>query len=338
MKIVIPALARRAPLLFVSACLALGLSACSQPGKSSGITGQVVADGSSTVFPITEAVAEEFLLVENKIQVTVGIAGTGGGFSRFCNGETSVQDASRPISQKEIDLCAARGIEWIELPVAYDAMAIVVHPKNTWIDCITTAELNKIWETAAQGTINKWNQIRPEFPNENFSLYGAGTDSGTFDYFTEVINGKTGESRGDYTASEDDNTLVQGVSAARYSLGYLGLAYYEQSIDKLKALKVDGGKGCVLPSAAAVEDGTYTPLSRPLLIYVRRDHADRPEVRAFIDFYLENAGFLAADVGYVKLQPDLYELVTARWRTRTTGTIFHAGEHGIPLEQLLATD
>lgn len=336
----IPPALRAKPFLKLIALLAIGpaaalLSACSQPGESSGLTGKIGADGSSTVFPITEAVAEEFLYVENKVEVTVGIAGTGGGFSRFCNGETVVQDASRPITQREIDQCAANGIEWIELPIAYDALTVVVHPDNDWVDCLTVAELRTIWQTSAQNTVTNWKQVRPSFPDRNLKLYGAGTDSGTFDYFTEVINGKAKESRGDYTASEDDNTLVQGVISDRNALGYLGLAYYEQNADKLKAVPIDGGKGCTPPSATNVENGTYVPLSRPLLIYVSKNAAERPEVDAFIDFYLENAGFLAADVGYVKLQDELYEIVTTRWQSRTTGTIFTEGQHGTPLTELL---
>ncbi len=325
-----------------AAILALTASAilggCGQPGESSGIAGRIFVDGSSTVFPITEAVAEEFLLVENKVEVTVGIAGTGGGFSRFCNAETVVQNASRPISQKEIDDCAAKGIEWIELPVAYDAMTIVVNPKNDWVNCITTAELKTIWEPSAQNKVTNWRQVRDSFPDRSLKLYGAGTDSGTFDYFTEVINGKAKESRGDYTASEDDNTLVQGVSGDRNALGYLGLAYYEQNSDKLKPLAVDSGKGCVEPSPANVENGTYTPLSRPLLIYVNRAESQRPDVGAFIHFYLENVAFLAKDVGYVPLQDSVYDAVNARWRSRTTGTLFTAGQHDVPLQQLLQGD
>ncbi len=320
----------------LSLILAVLLIACDEGGASTGITGSISIDGSSTVFPITEAVAEEFLRVESKIKVTVGITGTGGGFQKFCRGETAVQDASRPISAKEIGECEANNYEWIELPVAYDAITVVVNPRNDWATCLTVAELKKIWEPAAQGTINNWNQVRDSFPDAPLKLYGAGTDSGSFDYFTEVINGKSKDSRGDYTASEDDNTLVQGVSNDRNALGYFGLAYYEENSDKLKAVQVDGGEGCTSASAETVENGSYSPLSRPLFIYVRRDEADKDTVGTFIDFYLENAGFLASDVGYVRFPENIYDLVLARWTSRTTGTMFTAGEHSTSLEQLLS--
>jgi phosphate transport system substrate-binding protein len=300
------------------------------------LSGSIAIDGSSTVFPITEAVAEEFRKEQSGVQVTVGIAGTGGGFTRFCNGETVIQDASRPITQKEIDACAAKAIEWIELPVAYDGLAVVANPQNTWATCLTTAELKKIWEPAAQGTITNWNQVRPGFPDAPLKLYGPGTDSGTFDYFTEAINGKAKESRGDFTASEDDNVLVQGVSGDKNALGYFGLAYYEENKGKLKDIAVDGGKGCVQPSQATVEGGTYAPLSRPLFIYVRKDAAAKPEVKAFVDFYLKNAKELAADVGYVKFPDKFYTQITARWTSGKIGTMYANAQPGATLEQLLA--
>lgn len=314
--------------------IAFGLAACGNSGAGT-LSGRVNIDGSSTVFPITEAVAEEFLLVESGIRVTVGITGTGGGFQKFCRGETDVQDASRPISEKEAADCAANGVEWIELPVAYDAITIVVNPRNSWVDCLTTAELKKIWEPSAQGKVTNWKQVRDSFPDAPLNLYGAGTDSGSFDYFTEVINGKAKDSRGDYTASEDDNTLVQGVSNDRNALGYFGLAYYEENASLLKAVKVDGGNGCTEATTESVERGVYAPLSRPLFIYVRRSEADADVLRSFVDFYIENAGFLAADVGYVRLPDNLYRIVRERWTSRTTGSLYTAGNHGASLEELL---
>jgi phosphate transport system substrate-binding protein len=300
------------------------------------LSGSIAIDGSSTVFPITEAVAEEFSAEQREVKVTVGIAGTGGGFQKFCNGEIAISDASRPITQKEIDACAAKTIEYIELPVAYDGLSVVVHPQNTWATCLTVAELKKIWEPAAQGAVTNWNQVREGFPDAPLKLYGPGTDSGTFDYFTEVVNGKAKDSRGDFTASEDDNVLVQGVAGDRNALGYFGLAYYEENQSKLKAVQIDGGKGCVMPSAKAVEDGTYTPLSRPLFIYVAKSAASRPEVKGFVDFYLKNVAELSADVGYVKFPDTFYPLVTRRWETQKTGTMYANAAAGATLQQLLS--
>src|SRR5687768_14305050 len=302
------------------------------------LSGSILIDGSSTVFPITEAVAEEFNLVQRKVRVTVGVSGTGGGFQKFCNGETSVQNASRPISASELAACEARGIEFVELPIAYDGLAVVVNPKNDWAACMTVAELKKLWEPGAQGKITRWNQIRPEWPNQSIQLFGAGTDSGTFDYFTEAVNGKAKSSRGDYTASEDDNVLVQGVSGDRYALGYFGLAYFTENREKLKGVQIDGGKGCVAPTDTTVETGEYTPLSRPLLIYVRKSDATRPEIKAFVDFYLKNAAYLAAEVGYVKLPERLYAVVTGRWTAVASGSLYHPGPPpGTTLEQLLTS-
>jgi phosphate transport system substrate-binding protein len=327
-----------------AALLAIG-AACGSGGGDNGsgggttpqLSGSILIDGSSTVFPITEAAAEEFRKIQRNVRITVGIAGTGGGFQKFCNGETSIQDASRPISASEITNCANRGIEYIELPVAYDGLAVVVHPQNTWATCMTVAELKKMWEPEAQGVITRWNQIRPEWPDQPLKLFGAGTDSGTFDYFTEVIVGKSKSSRGDFTASEDDNVLVQGVAGDRYSLGYFGLAYYEENKSRLKEVAIDGGKGagCVLPNQQTVEGGTYTPLSRPLFIYVRKSDAERPEVKAFVDFYIKNAAKLAAEVGYVKFPDRFYTMIEARWNGLKTGTMYASAPAGSTLEQLL---
>jgi phosphate transport system substrate-binding protein len=293
------------------------------------LSGSVAVDGSSTVFPITEAVAEEFIKEHRNVKVTVGLSGTGGGFQKFCNGETDISDASRPITQKEMDACAAKNIQYIELPVAYDALSVVVHPQNNWVTCITVAELKKMWEPAAQGTVTTWASVNPSWsPGGNLKLFGPGTDSGTFDYFTEHVMGKARDSRGDFTASEDDNVLVTGVASDKSAIGYFGLAYYLENQGKLKALKVDqkGDGTCVEPSAATVEAGTY-PLSRPLFIYVRKDVATRPEVKAFVDFYMENAAELSADVGYVKFPDAFYTKIDSIWTSGTVGTIF-SGKSG----------
>jgi phosphate transport system substrate-binding protein len=324
----------------LAAALLLSLAAACGGGGSGDdgaprLSGRIEIDGSSTVFPLTEAVAEEFRRVQPGVQVTVGISGTGGGFARFCRGETAIQDASRPITQREIDACAAAGIDYIELPVAYDALSVVVHPQNTWATCMTVAELKKIWEPAAQGTITRWNQVRPDWPDQPLRLYGAGPDSGTFDYFTEVINGRARQSRGDYTPSEDDNVLVQGVAGDRYALGYFGLAYLEENRSRIKAVAVDGGKGCVEPSAAAVEAERYVPLSRPLFIYVKKSEAERPEVKAFVDFYLKNVAKLATEVGYVKFPDRFYPLILRRWQEARAGTMYASAPSGATLEQLL---
>jgi phosphate transport system substrate-binding protein len=315
------------------ALLALAV-ACDQ-GASGSLSGSVNADGSSTVFPITEAVAEEFLREEARVKVTVGLSGTGGGFKKFCNGETDISNASRPIVQGEIEACANKGIEFIELPVAYDALSIVVNPKNDWVSCITVAELKMMWEPAAQGTVTKWAQVNPAWAaGGDLSLFGPGTDSGSFDYFTEHVNGKAKDSRGDFTASEDDNVLVTGVSGSKGALGYFGLAYYLENQGRLKALNVsqDDGGECVEPSPATVESGAY-PLARPLFIYVRKDVAEKPHVRAFVDFYLENAGFLSSDVGYVKFPDPFYDKVRSIWAAGTTGSLF-SGKQGTVQEIL----
>jgi phosphate transport system substrate-binding protein len=286
------------------------------------LSGSVAIDGSSTVFPISEAVAEEFIKEQSEVKVTVGLSGTGGGFTKFCNGEIDISDASRPISAKEVEACAAKNIQFIEIPVAYDALSIVVNPQNNWLTCITTAELKKMWEPAAQGTVTTWGAVNSGWnAGGNLKLYGPGTDSGTFDYFTEHVNGKAKDSRTDYTPSEDDNVLVQGVSGDKGALGYFGLAYLEENRSRIKGVAVDGGKGCVEPSAKTVENGTY-PLSRPLFIYVRKDAADRPEVKAFVDFYLEHAAELSSDVGYVQFPATFYTKIGSIWTSSTVGSIF----------------
>ncbi|MEW6456489.1 MAG: PstS family phosphate ABC transporter substrate-binding protein [Acidobacteriota bacterium] len=294
-------------------------------------------DGSSTVYPITEAVAEESQkLKKGAIRVTVGISGTGGGFKKFCRGEIDISDASRPILQKEMELCQKEGIEYFELPVAYDGLAIMVNPRNTWVSCMNVSELKKIWEPEAEGKIVRWNQIRPEWPDNPIRLYGPGVDSGTFDYFTEAIVGKSKSSRGDYTSSEDDNVLVQGISADKNGLGYFGYAYYVENVDKLKLVAIDGGQGCILPSEKTVMDGTYQPLSRPVFIYVNKRSSLRPEVKEFVEFYIKKAPVLVKEVKYIPLTDKAYKLTLDRFIKGITGTVF-GGEAkvGVRIEDLL---
>jgi len=294
-------------------------------------------DGSSTVYPITEAVAEEFQKVKRGgIRVTVGISGTGGGFKKFCRGETDISNASRPILKKEIDICKEKGIEYVEIPVAYDGLAVIVNPKNTWVSSLTIAELKRIWEPVAQGKIIKWNQVRPEWPDAPLKLFGPGVDSGTFDYFTEAIMGKPKSSRGDFTASEDDNVLVQGISGDKNALGYFGLAYYEENKDKLKLVPIDGGKGPVFPSEETVMNGTYQPLSRPMFIYVNKNSASKQEIKEFVEFYLRNAPKLVKQVKYIPLPQKAYKLAEERFARGEVGTMFGGeAKAGVKIEDLL---
>ena len=292
----------------VAVVFALGLAACSDDDDDGGddgdsLSGSINGDGSSTVFPITEAVAEEFGL-ENDVDVTVGISGTGGGFEKFCNGETDFSNASRAIEEDEIQACSDAGIEYVEFQVAYDGISIAVNPNNDFAECVTVEQLNAMW--MPESTVNNWNQVDPEFSDEDLSLYGPGTDSGTFDYFTSEINGEEGASRSDYTASEDDNVLVQGVAGDDNALGYFGYAYYIENEDQLKVLGVDGGGGCVTPTPETIADGSYTPLSRPLYVYVTADSLTRPEVAEFMRFYLTEGPALAEDVGYVAAPDEVY--------------------------------
>lgn len=305
--------------------------------KAGAASKLIKADGSSTVYPITEAVAEEFQSVKKgKVKVTVGISGTGGGFKRFCRGETDISDASRPIKKSEIDACKEQKIEFIELPVAYDGLAIVVNPKNTWVKSFTVDDLKKMWEPAAEKKITKWNQIRPEWPAVNLKLFGPGADSGTFEYFTEAVVGKARSSRGDFTASEDDNVLVQGVSGDKGALGYFGLAYYEENKDKLKVVPIDGGKGPVSPTEKTVENNSYQPLSRPLFIYINKAAVSRPEVKEFVEFYLKNASKLVKEAKYISLPAQAYKLAEERFVKMKTGTIFTgAPAVGVKIEDLL---
>jgi phosphate transport system substrate-binding protein len=298
-------------------------------------------DGSSTVFPIAEAVAEEFQISKRgKVRVTVGIAGTGGGFKRFCRGETDISNASRPILKEEMEACRAAGIKYLELPVAFDALTVVVNPQNTWVKQLTIADLKKMWEPSAQSRVKTWNQIRPEWPAQPLMLFGPGADSGTFDYFTEAVNGKAKASRGDYTASEDDNVLVQGVENNKNALGYFGYAYYVGHKDKMKAVPIINPKGQpVGPSIEGVNDGSYQPLSRPLFIYVRDTAAQRPEVKEFIAFYFGEGAELVKEVGYVPLPPQAYKLAMQHFSGGKLGTVFGGiPEVGVTIDALLARE
>ncbi|QQS52851.1 MAG: PstS family phosphate ABC transporter substrate-binding protein [Bacteroidota bacterium] len=281
--------------------------------KSTKLSGDIRIDGSSTVYPITEAVAEEFRVEQPDVNVTIGVSGTGGGFKKFGRNETQISNASRPIKESEIKICEENNIHYLELMVAYDGLAVIINPANDWVDHFTVEELKKIWEPAAQGVVMKWNQIRPEWPDQEIHLFGPGVASGTFDYFTEAIVGESGSSRGDFTASEDDNVLVQGVAGDKYGLGFFGLAYYEENQDKLKLISVDGGNGPVFPSLETVRNGSYSPLSRPLFIYVNSVAAALPEVQAFVQFYLDNAPSLTQDVGYVPLPVEEYKNQTDKF-------------------------
>lgn len=330
-------------LIGVLACV--GCNSSSPPGApASGgagkLTGKIAIDGSSTVFPVMEAVAEEFRNVEPSVQAPIGIAGTGGGFKKFCRGETDISNASRPILEEEMKLAQENGVEFLELPICFDALTVAVHKDNDWVDAITVEELKKIWEPSAEGKVMKWNQIRSEWPDEEFKLFGAGTDSGTFDYFTEAICGKAKASRTDFTPSEDDNTLVTGIEGNRFSLGYIPYAYYQPNQGKMKALKVDWKPddelGPVGPSPDTVVNGTYNPLSRPLFIYVNKKSAERPEVKAFVEFMLASVTDLAKEVGYLPLPDKAYEMGRKRFETLQTGSGFGGvPEVGLPVEDIL---
>ena len=336
-------LSLRTTTALLAAALAAGCGGGSTSTEEAGteLSGMVRVDGSSTVFPVSEAMAEEFKIANPRVDISVGISGTGGGFQKFCRGETDISDASRPIRAAEMDACMKGGIEFIELPVAYDGLAITVNPKNTWATAITTAELKTLWEPGAQNKVTKWSQVRKGWPDREIRLFGAGVDSGTFDYFTEAINGKEKASRGDFTASEDDNVLVQGVGGDELALGFIPLAYVEQNKERLKPVPVDDGKkdngdGPIAATFETVRNGTYQPLSRPLFIYVARKAADRPEVKAFVESYFTQPE-LVREVGYVELTPQIYDLAKAHFAERKVGTAFGSGgsQVGMTLEALL---
>ncbi len=271
-----------------------------EPGEDLGdISGSIQADGSSTVGPLTNAVLEQFNEVAPGIEVTNGVSGTGGGFERFTAGETDISNASRPIDEEEIALAEENGVEYYEFLVALDGLSVIVNPENDFVDCLTVDQLNQIW--APDSTVTMWSDINPDWPEEPIELYGPGTDSGTFDFFTEEINGEAGASRTDYQATEDDNVIVQGVSGNPYALGYLGYSYVQENPDAVRAIAIDGGEGCVEPSPETVLDGSYTPLSRPLYIYVNAESLERPEVQEFLRYYLANANETAGLVGYIEI-------------------------------------
>ncbi len=292
--------------LILITAVTFSVLSCGNNKKDQGGTG-ISIDGSSTVFPITAAIAEEYRAEEPDVNVTIGVSGTGGGFQKFTKGDIDITNASRSIKEEEKAIAEKNKINFIELEVAYDGLAVIINPANDWVTCFTVEQLKMIWEPAAQGTIKRWNQINPEWPDEEIHLYGPGVASGTFDYFTEAIVGKSGSSRGDYTASEDDNVLVQGVAGDKFGLGFFGLAYYEENMNKLKMVGVDGGKGCIEPTVETVSNGTYAPLSRPLFIYVNSSSIqNNPKVIDFVNFYLNEAPSLLKDVGYVPLTSEEY--------------------------------
>lgn len=321
--------------------LYIGISGAlvAEPSSRESVSRIVKIDGSSTVYPITEAVGEEFQKAKKgAVKVTIGISGTGGGFKKFCRGETDISNASRPILKTEMEACKRNAIQFIELPVAYDGLAVMVNPKNTWVESLTIADLKKIWEPAAQGKITKWNQVKPQWPDAPLKLFGPGVDSGTFDYFTEAVVGRSKASRGDYTSSEDDNVLVQGIAGDKYSLGYFGLAYYEENKDKLRLVPIVNPKigKAVLPSEKTVMDGTYQPLSRPIFIYVNTRSLERAEVKEFVEFYLKNAPKLVREVRYIPLPQRAYKLAIERLSKKKTGSMFGGKpEVGMKIEDLL---
>jgi phosphate binding protein len=309
---------RLLPLAAGAAALALLLSACGGQTavEGDGLSGTVAIDGSSTVAPLSEAAADLFRDAEAGVNVTVATSGTGGGFAKFCAGETDISDASRPIKEEEAALCAEAGIGFTELIIANDGLSVVVNPANDWVKCLTVEQLAKIWAPASEGTVMSWKDVDPSFPDEKLELFGAGTDSGTFDYFTDAINGEEGAIRADYSPSEDDNITIQGVSGSVGAMGFFGLSYVEENADKVKAIEIDGGAGCVYPTKATVQDNTYTPLGRPLFIYVSNDsYASKPQVRAFIDFYIENEDEVADLALFIGLTPAQKETATAALAT-----------------------
>lgn len=326
--------------------LAVMISGCgsnSSPENASGsetsnvatgekVSGKISMDGSSTVGPVSEAMAEAFTAGNPEVQMDVAVSGTGGGFKKFAAGEIDIAGASRPIEDKEIAACKEKGVEFVEIPIAFDGLSVVVNPQNDWVEDITVAELKKIWEP--NSTVKTWKDVNPAWPAEPIKLYGPGTDSGTFDYFTKAINGKEKESRSDYQASEDDNTLVTGVSGDKGGLGYFGYAYYDQNKDKLKVLKVAG----VAPSPETIGDGTYTPLSRPLFWYVNTKSLDRPEVQAFLKFALGAGSKNVSEAGYIELPAEAYTLALEHISSKKTGTAFKGAQPGMKIEDILKSE
>ncbi|MGB0560746.1 MAG: PstS family phosphate ABC transporter substrate-binding protein [Spirulinaceae cyanobacterium] len=347
-------LKRRLPVRLTTAALTLALVACAGGGTGedaadseggedaadgSGASGEVQIDGSSTVFPISEAMAVGFMEENPDYEVIVGVSGSGGGFEKFCNGETDISNASRPIKQEEMDACAENGIEFVEVPVAFDGLSVVVNPENDWAACMTPDELGAMWEPDAQDTVTQWNQVRDEFPESELALYGPGTDSGTYDYFTDATTGEEGVSRADYTASEDDNVIVTGVQNDEGGLGFFGFAYYEENKDTLKVVEIENSDGeCIAPSLEAIADGTYNPLARPIFFYVKTSSLEEnPAVAAFVEYQIDAANAsLIEEVGYVPLPADIAEKVAARVEGKTTGSIYEGGSSvGVKLSEKL---
>jgi phosphate transport system substrate-binding protein len=325
-------------LAFCSSAILLGCHA--DHGAPSSAIAVVKIDGSSTVFPIAEAAAEDYQLQsKQRVRVTVGISGTGGGFKKLCRGDIDISNASRPILSEEMEACRAAGISYMEIPIAFDAVTVVVNPANNWVKELTIDDLKKIWEPAAQAKVTRWNQVRPEWPDARLMLFGPGADSGTFDYFTEAIVGKPKASRGDYTASEDDNVLVQGVAHNRDALGYFGFAYYTNHKEQMRAVPIVHEQKATLPSIEAVRDGSYQPLSRPLFVYVNAAAANRPEVRQFVEFYLTHGAPLASEAGFVPLPDSAAQLALQHFHEHRLGTVFGGvPEIGVMIEALLARE
>jgi phosphate transport system substrate-binding protein len=295
-----------------------------------------VIDGSSTVFPITEAASIAFRNYAPQVEIHLGVSGTGGGFTKFCAGATVISDASRPITQAEAEACAKAGVAYVELPIAFDGITVMVHPDNTWATCVTVAELKALWEPAAAGKVSRWSQVRAAWPDKPLALYGAGADSGTYDYFTQAVVGTAKSSRKDYTASEDDYLLAQDLAADPSGLGFFGYAYYVEYKGQLRDVAVDNGSGCVAPSQETIANGSYQPLSRPIFLYVRADALDRPELQAFVAFYLANGSALVREARYISLPDKVYALVAQRLDRRITGSVFSGGSQvGVSIEDVL---
>ncbi len=328
----------KAPTTSATSPAATTTTAMKDPAPAaSKLSGNITVDGSSTVAPISKAVAEDFAKANPGVKVPVGTSGTGGGFKKFCAGDTDISNASRPIKKKEAEDCTKNGVEFVELPIAVDGLTVVVNKENTWAKCLTVPELKKMWEPAAEGTVTSWDQIRPDFPKEPLALFGAGADSGTFDYFTEAINGKSKVIRKDYQPSEDDNITVKGVQGGKGAVGFFGVAYFEENAKKLTAIEVDGGKGCVAPTAENINTGKYSPLSRPLFIYVSKKALARPEVKAFADFYFKDIK-VVKEVGYVPLPSDAVPKILDRLAKATTGSTFMDAPAGVSVAELMAKD
>lgn len=336
-----PAVRRRGTAWALAVSIAWGSAGCAPPPQATrppaALAGTVLVDGSSTVAPVCEAAAEEFARRHAEVRTTVRVSGTGGGFKKFVKGETDVASASRPIRKAELEEAAANGVEFIELPLCFDAVTVVVHPENDWVDHLTVAELRTTWRPESAGKVLRWSDVRPGWPEAKIELFGPGRESGTFDYFTEAVVGKPGSSRDDYVAAEDDNRLVRGVAGGKYALGYFGYAFYAAFKDRLRAVPIrgEGAEAAVAPGEEGIRSGAYTPLSRPLFLYASKKSSERPEVAAFLTYFLANAADLARRKKYVPLTPQSYEALGRRFEERRTGTAFGgATAVGLSLEDL----